>query len=199
MRRSRMLAVLALVTPLAGCGCFRGGYEMTTVPQLRSAMHYDAGPVQPAPLRADVTLDYTRAEYRNPDSAFCLACAIAGGGHLYSGETVKGVALLGIAAGGLIGGAVLSSGDGSDDPLECDYDIELHECRDDDGSKTPLLVGAGIAAASWIYGILDSRASAERMNARNGIQLGDARVGMQPVLDASRGQPRAGMQFRVTF
>src|SRR5262245_54755346 len=82
------------------------------------------------------------AEYRKPETAFCLACLIAGGGHFYTGETRKGAALLGIAAGSLIAGAALSGGDDYDG---CNYNPETFECESS-GGHTPLLIGAGIAA-----------------------------------------------------
>lgn len=133
--------------------------------------------------------------YRDPQRALCLACLVAGGGHFYTGETKKGATLLGIAAVGLIGGAALSDG-GSDDPLDCEYNPETFECEPK-SNRTPLLVGAGIAAASWIYGIIDSRRSAERVNTRNG-QVAPA-VEMRPILGLRRGKPDGGVSFRVIW
>lgn len=132
--------------------------------------------------------------YRNPETAFCLACIVAGGGHLYTGETVKGAALLGVAATGLIGGAVLSS---SDDDYDCEYNPETFECAPTGAGRTPLWIGAGIAAGSWIYGILDARASAQRSNARNGQSSRGLEA--SPWLRLDRGQPGAGIRVRVAW
>ncbi|MGH8436933.1 MAG: hypothetical protein ACRERX_21290 [Pseudomonas sp.] len=134
--------------------------------------------------------------YRSPQTAFCLACLIAGGGHFYTGETVKGAALLGITAGSLVVGSALSS-DGGDGQNQCEYSPETHECEPGRG-RTPLLVGAAIAAGSWVYGIIDSRASAQRMNARNGPQ-GGAELEARPWLNVRGGNPSAGLSFRVSW
>lgn len=225
MSRVRFVVLLALTPVLGGCASFwncismlRGGPavapEFRTAPSHRAAapaevaaLEGSGGPRVPARQAALTPVDETasffpeseaqQAAYREPQKAFCLACLIAGGGHFYTGETKKGAALLGIAAAGLIGGAVLSSGE-SDDPFDCEYDFETHECEPE-SNRTPLLIGAGIAAASWVYGIVDSRPSAARMNARNGYQVRPA-VEMQPMLGLGRGgEPGAGLHFRVRW
>jgi hypothetical protein len=109
---------------------------------------------------------------------------------------VKGAALMGVAAGSLITGAVLSSS--GDDYGDCEYNPETFECEPAGGS-TPLLIGAGIAAGSWIYGIIDSRASANRVNARNGHRVGAAGIEARPWLGMARGRPSAGLSMRVTW
>lgn len=226
MNRVRFVVLLALTPALGGCASFwncvsmlRGGPPVT--PEFRTAAPHRAaasaelaaperneGPRVLARQAASTPVDETasffpvreagQAPYREPQKAFCLACLIAGGGHFYTGETKKGAALLGIAAAGLIGGAVLSSGE-SDDPFDCEYDPETFECEPE-SNRTPLLIGAGVAAASWVYGIIDARPSAARVNARNGHQIGGAAVEMQPVLGLSRGgEPGAGVHFRVRW
>jgi hypothetical protein len=135
--------------------------------------------------------------YRNPEKAFCLACLVAGGGHFYTGETVKGAVLLGAAAAGLIGGAILSS-DGGDEFGDCEYNPETFECEPK-GGKTPLLIGAGIAAASWIYGIVDSRPSAERINTRNGLRVGAAAIETRPWVSVREGGLGGGLNVRVSW
>jgi hypothetical protein len=147
----------------------------------RADDHARSSPVAPAPQ-----------EYRDPERAFCFACLLAGGGHFYSGETTRGALILGTAAAGLIGGALLSGDDGDG----CDYDFETHECRD--ASSAPMWIGAGVAAGSWIFGIIDSRQSAARANARNGAQTG---VGFEaaPLFRLPSGERAVGMRLRMTF
>jgi len=226
MSRVRFIVLLALAPTLGGCASFwncismlRGGPPI--VPEFRTAdPQRAAAPAEPAAPEGNagprvlarqaaftavdeaaslfLVNEARQAPYREPQKAFCLACLIAGGGHFYTGETKKGAALLGIAAAGLIGGAVLSSGE-SDDPFDCEYNPETFECEPE-SNRTPLLIGAGVAAASWIYGIVDSRPSAARVNARNGHQIGGAAVEMQPVLGLTRGgEPGAGLHVRVRW
>jgi hypothetical protein len=101
--------------------------------------------------------------------------------------------LAGIAAGSVIAGAVLSSSGGYDD---CEYNPETFECEES-GGNAPLWIGAGVAAASWIYGIVDARPSAARVNARRPGQ--GAALDARPLLGMRRGQPSAALQLRVTW
>jgi hypothetical protein len=115
---------LLLLAQLAttGCACLGGSaYQPFPGQTVRSMATVAASPGARSAARAQ-----SEAGYRNPQTAFCLACLIAGGGHFYTGETVKGAALLGVAAAGLIGGAALSSSGDYDD---CEYDPETFECE----------------------------------------------------------------------
>ncbi len=202
MRRVLFLLLLPLLAS-AGCSCLTGSgaYRPVPIPTLRSRVAVTstssahAAGLQALENRSSEWIQ-SQAEYRSPDKAFCLACLVAGGGHLYTGETVKGVALMGVAAGSLITGAVLSSS--GDDYGDCEYNPATFECEPAGGS-TPLLIGAGIAAGSWIYGIIDSRASADRVNERNGHRVGAAAIETRPWLGMSHGRPTGGLNVRVTF
>jgi hypothetical protein len=110
----------------------------------------------------------------DPDAAFRRALLFPGGGHFLSGERTKGAMLLGVAAGGLLGGVLIAN------MADETYDADKHKYT---RSRTPLLAGAGLAAGSWIYGIMDSRASAVRANGRVGRSPADgvgARLGFMP-------------------
>ena len=193
-RRLCLLLLAQLAT--TGCACLSGGAAYQPLPRFPGSnqpllsVGSNTRSLESATVRAPAQ---EGAGYRNPETAFCLACVVAGGGHIYTGETTKGAALLGVAAAGLIGGVVLS---GSDEE-GCAYNPETFECEPA-GGRAPLWIGAGIAAGSWIYGILDARASAQRMNTRNGHS---SRGGLEasPWLRLDRGQPRAGLRFRVSW
>jgi hypothetical protein len=215
MRRSLSLFLLTLPLGLGGCACLTGqaSYRIVPVRGLGISMPPEANlagaalapfaglePINVNDIAGEevsAPADAQQSGYRNPEKAFCLACLVAGGGHFYTGETVKGAVLLGAAAAGLIGGAVLSS-DGGDEFGDCEYNPETFECEPK-GGKTPLLIGAGIAAASWIYGIVDSRPSAQRINTRNGMQVGAAAIETQPWLGLREGGFGGGLNFRVTW
>jgi hypothetical protein len=219
MRCARALTLLLIPFATGGCACLAdGGLGFSPGPITREYAGADRLSSVPAGMRVgeraaapDVAaygagersaiVSAYQADARDPDTAFCLACIVAGGGHLYSGERTKGAVLLGVAASGLIGGVLLSDdgeteynpgGDG------CVYDPETNECRSSDANRTPLWIGAGIAAGSWIYGIIDSRASATRMNARTGLQIGGATVEPRPWLGLRRDGFGAGFQLNVT-
>lgn len=137
-----------------------------------------------------------------PATAFCYACLLPGGGHFYTGETARGAAHLGIAAGSLAAGALLSSRGGTCTPTApgdgCEYDHETHQYRRGSSNRTPLYVGAAVAAGSWIYGIVDARNSAARMNARNGVALGPLTAHPEPLVGvAPDGRTELGVRLRL--
>lgn len=105
-----------------------------------------------APLRS--------SRYRDPSAAQTMALIFPGGGHIYSGELVKGSALLGASLIGVVGGLMLS-----EDTRTFSCDDQLLNC----GYSTDysyLIGGSAVALAVWIYGILDAPRSARRANAR---------------------------------
>jgi hypothetical protein len=224
VQRFRWLFPLVMALSTGACSCLTGGAAMRLAPRAPAApgaaISVPGGPARgPAPL-ASLTgvagwqkgtaasgsfLDggagaaHDQGEtgqgqaLRDPDTAFCWACVVAGGGHFYTGETTRGALLLATAAGGLLGGALLSGGY---DEGECDYDPETFECRD--SGNTPLLIGAVVAAGSWIFGIVDARASAARVNARVG---GNTGLGLEtrPRLHMTGGEPAVALQVRLTW
>lgn len=103
--------------------------------------------------------------YRDPGTSTLIGVAIPGGGQLYSGETGKGAALLGIALGGVTLGLTATA---SSVGVSCDDDFTC----EDDTNYLPMMLGYAAFLGSWIYGIMDADDSAERMNAKRGITAG---------------------------
>jgi hypothetical protein len=113
-----------------------------------------------APVRAQTP---PPVGYKDPGTATLLSVVVPGGGQLYSGETNKGLMLLGGGMGGLILGTAMTTNSIS---ASCDYD-EL-TCSDDT-NYVPMAVGYLAFFGTWIYGIIDADDSAQRMNAKRGL------------------------------
>ncbi len=138
----------------------------------------------------------------DPRIATRRAMFFPGGGHFYTGETMRGAVLLGVAAGSLAAGALLSSRGGSCQPTApgdgCEYDPSTHEYRRGSSSRTPLYVGAAVAVGSWLYGIVDASSSAARVNARLAVSLGPVEVLPEPLVDVDReGRTELRMRLRL--
>ena len=108
---------------------------------------------------------------KDEDLALVFSILLTGGGHLYSGETSKGITLLAIGLGAVVGGAVLTNAT---------------------DSIAPYLIGATISLGAWIYGISDAKASVRRQNALNGFALVPAPV-------EADGHVGAGLSLRARF
>lgn len=119
--------------------------------------------------------------YKEPGTATLFGVLITGGGHFYSGETGKGLALLGIGTGAYLAGAL----------------VTVSSCENDNNCDNvgPLLAGAGIALGTWIYGIVDADDAARRTNERNGY----APVAVAPTVVNADGDARPGLAMRVRF
>lgn len=138
----------------------------------------------------------------DPRTATRRAYFFPGGGHFYTGETTRGAALLGVAAGSVLAGALLSSSGGSCTPTApgdgCVYDPETHRYRGGSPNRAPLYVGAAVAAASWIYGVVDARHSAARMNGRHAVALGPVTAHPAPLVGVDdRGRAQLGATLRL--
>jgi len=191
----RSILVMALAFCSGACSCLTGNVSYRPAPAARAPGAFTAAtPFTQQPIvRQELDAQFDAAA-RNPERAFCMACLFPGGGHFYTGEKTRGAVILSVAAGSLLAGALLS---GSDDVSECDYDPASHQCRDSSG-RTPLWVGAGVAAGSWIFGIIDSRASAARVNARTGGATG---LGLEtrPLIRLTGPESGVGLHMRVTW
>lgn len=191
----RSILALALAFCAGACACITGDSSYRPVPAPRTHGAFTAlAPFSQQPAAVHELNTQLDASLRNPDRAFCLACLFPGGGHFYTGEKTRGAVILGVSAASLLAGALLS---GSDDVSECSYDPETHECRESSG-RTPLWVGAGVAAGSWIFGIIDARASAARVNARSG---GAAGLGFEtrPLIRLTGPESGVGLHMRMTW
>ena len=110
--------------------------------------------------------------YKDPGIATIISVVVPGGGQMYAGETKRGAMLLGIGMGGLIVGSAAST-----------------------TSTTPILAGSLLYLGTWIYGIMDASDSANRMNAKRGLAVGEVQV--QPVVGVQReGGARVGLELR---
>ena len=121
------------------------------------------------------------AGYKDPGTATLFGVLVTGGGHFYSGETGKGLALLGIGTGAYLAGALVTASS-CDNSSGCD-------------NVAPLLAGAGVALGTWIYGIIDADDAARRTNAERGFEV--AAVG--PTAIASPDGARPGLALSVRF
>lgn len=90
------------------------------------------------------------AEPKDETFGLLFSILIPGGGHIYAGETNKGLTLLAVGLGGAIGGSLLSG---------------------ITGSTAPALLGIAAYLGAWVYGILDGQKAVERYNAANGFAV----------------------------
>ncbi|HEU0302715.1 MAG TPA: hypothetical protein VFR37_24855 [Longimicrobium sp.] len=127
--------------------------------------------------------------YKDPGTAMLVGVLVPGGGHMYAGETQKGLMLLGVGLGGLVLGTAMTS---SSAGISCDEDVISCE---DDTNYLPMAVGYLAWLGSWIYGIVDADDSAHRMNAQRGLarlMSGD----VVPMVASSGDGTRVGVSVR---
>lgn len=108
-------------------------------------------------------------EVKDPGRATLYGFFVPGGGQWYAGERGRGAFLLVGSAAAVVGGAALSNFE-----LNYDYTCGSGNCIDPnayDPNYTPLLVGAGIAGALWLYGLLDAPKAARRANRRQAVAV----------------------------
>ncbi|HEX2209800.1 MAG TPA: hypothetical protein VHG93_19120 [Longimicrobium sp.] len=126
--------------------------------------------------------------YKDPGTSTLLSVVVPGGGQIYSGETNKGLLLLGGGLGGLMLGVAMSA---SSVGVSCDDDFD---CRDDT-NYAPMALGYLAYFGTWVYGIIDADDSAHRMNSRRGL----AQVlpgGVAPLVATSGDGTRVGISLR---
>ena len=146
----------------------------------------------PLPFQMNPILDSYLQEdrilpgYKEPGTALLFGFLITGGGHFYSGETKKGLILLGSAVGVLVVGAALST-------QSCTQFVFTTYCE---ANYTPLYIGALLATGAWVYGIIDADNAAMRANARNGLTLNVRPV---PVRTPDTGSARPGLSLQMSW
>jgi hypothetical protein len=123
--------------------------------------------------------------YKDPGTATRIAGLITGGGHVYAGETKKGLLLLGGSLGSVISGYMLTLAACSTDHLDTSCSL---------ASLAPYVLGVLGAAGFWAYGVVDAPEAAKRANARNGY----AALPVEPLLGVNaRGQATVGLRLSV--
>lgn len=131
--------------------------------------------------------DAQQTVMKDPDLARQYSFYFPGAGHLYTGEYVRGGAMLGIALyAGQQAGKSFSGVCGSTNKSDYTYS---GTCP----AGGPWL-WLGVMAVPYVYGILDSRASADRVNAKLKAQL--SRLSPFVSLDP-RGRPLLGLSMRT--
>lgn len=112
------------------------------------------------------------AQEKSPGTATAFSVVIPGGGQFYAGETGKGAAiLLGTGTALATGVAVAKREPYFGCPSPCwEFDT------------APLAIGAGVAGAIWLYGIVDAPSAARRANRRR------AQITALPTLQGARVQ-----------
>lgn len=141
--------------------------------------------VPPSTSASDATI-------KDPAIAKMNARLCPGCGHFYTGETLKGAALL------TVGGVALIAAPFS---LRAEEDVNCYDTAYgygcDTGAKmnwTPFIALLGVAAASYVYGIIDAGPSANRANAKNGIQV-SAAFRVEPMVTQSHNVTRVGFRL----
>jgi len=94
---------------------------------------------------------------KDPDMAYQYSLYVPGGGHFYTGEYVRAGAMLGVSLYGALQASRAATGCSSN---KADYSYT------DNCPPGGTLLWAAIMAAPYVYGIFDSRKSAERVNAK---------------------------------
>jgi hypothetical protein len=195
LRSLRLLLPLLVALPINGFAsatCPECGSPGGALPDPAQALHLGDG----ASLALEMPAALALARAVNPRTATRRAMLFPGGGHFYTGESGRGAALLGVAAGSVLAGVLLSSSGGTCTPQApgdgCEYDPDTHEYRSGDANRTPLYLGLAAAAGAWVYGILDASNSAARRNGRS------AASGSMPLpLVSLNGEGRAVFGLRV--
>jgi hypothetical protein len=126
-------------------------------------------------LPAVLSAQAADAFIKDAEVARTYALKCPGCGHLYTGETAKGAALVTIGIGSLLAGTALALSNGpsircSDDLFHCDAKTGM----------APLYAGAGVSLLVYAYSFFDAGPSADRVNARNGFPVG--RLDVAPTL-----------------
>ena len=122
-----------------------------------------------ASVAADSALSPERPSRKSGTTATLLAVLIPGSGHLYAGETGKGLALL--------AGTVAAAGIG--------YSYSKSRCpsSSDNCDVTPMVAADAVALGLWVYGVFDAHNATRRTNlyadSRNGATLLGLRVAVR--------------------
>jgi hypothetical protein len=125
-----------------------------------------------------------QAEYKNPGVATAIAVGVPGGGHIYAGETAKGLGTLFVSVAAVSVGALYSEcytprGGGD---TRCNY--------------VPLYIGLGVHGGNWLLSLLDAGDAARRHNRRAGLR---SAAQVTPLVALNRTEPSYGVRVSVQF
>ena len=115
-------------------------------------------------------------ELKDSSTGTLYGAALWGGGHLYAGETNRGMVLLGIGAGSLLLGSAL-------------YDFD---------NAAPLYLGTAVSLGAWGYSIYDGGKAVERHNRRI-RSMSDVRIDVTPAVATQNSAPAPGVALRMSF
>ncbi len=107
----------------------------------------------------------TTIPHKSATAATLIALIAPGAGHIYAGESGRGLALLGVGLGSVAVGTAVLISSATKDAQQCTWD----NCSLDRTARNWgwFYAGAVVYTATYIYGIADAGSSANRMNARN--------------------------------
>ena len=112
------------------------------------------------------------AGYKDPKAAVAWGYLLPGAGHIYAGESVKGLLVMATSVGALVVGTIVTLNSGDDNAeIGFDYDFSVGETN-----WTPSYIGAGVYALGWIYSVVDAGKAAERTNRKRGLSLRSVRL-----------------------
>ena len=125
-----------------------------------------------------------QAEYKNPGIATAIAVAVPGGGHMYAGETAKGLGTLFVSVAAVSVGALYS---------------DCYTPREGGGTRcnyVPLYIGLGVHGGNWLLSLLDAGNAARRHNRRAGLRSAAQVI---PLVALNGPEPAYGVRVRLQF
>ena len=142
--------------------------------------------------RAVAPPDSLASWYRDPQTAQALGSFIPGAGHIYAGESLRGL--------GLGGAAVISIASGIFflNKRDCHFvNIGLQACDSEPSSVNTIngITQLAVGVAAWVFGAIDAPRAAQRANER-----WRRRVAVAPLLrDDLVRQPALGVAVTVSW
>lgn len=153
-----------------------------------------------------LSAESTSKDYKDPKTAMVWGYFLPGAGHLYAGESGRGLLVMGTSVGALIGGIAMTLGSGDDSALSAAEDSFLDQDFGAGGTTSsgnlveetdlvPLYVGTGVFALGWIYSLVDAPKAAERTNQKSGLSILPGRVA--PFVATRGGSTQYGLRLQV--
>jgi hypothetical protein len=188
-----------------------GGVVLGLAPgETRVTATIEGGPVGSARVRVvraatvpteEDSLQFEVEDGKSIATAAVLGVLIPGGGEFYTGNTVKGAVVLAGVAAALTAGFLIKS----EDTLSVTRTTQLPDCDTPDRcvyavtttaevrESSNLAIGAAVAGAFWLYGLVDGIRSAKRYRPQQSTVEEDNGLGASLEL-----LPRGGVTYRPT-